>query len=147
MHGINGIELSKQVHNANPHIHIIIISGYAEFEYAQGAIQASVDEYILKPVSVSQMRTVLNRLKEKLDTEFTLQLSKVLPALACNGNVNQNDVDLLFGASKYRFALIRFGNLNLRLQDKLLSTSLTQSSNTECYTLRGRDDDEQILVV
>ncbi len=146
MHGINGIELSKQVHDANPHIHIIIISGYAEFEYAQGAIQASVDEYILKPVSVSQMRTVLNRLKEKLDTEFTLQLSKILPALACNDNINQNDVDLLFGASKYRFALIRFGNLNLRLQDKLLSTSLTQPSYAECYTLRGRDDDEQILV-
>ena len=52
MRGMNGIELAQSARAMQPNIHIIIISGYGEFEYAQGAIQAGVDEYLLKPVSV-----------------------------------------------------------------------------------------------
>ena len=146
MHGQNGIELSKQARAIYKDIHIIIISGYAEFEYAQGAIQASVDEYILKPVSVSQLRTVLARLKEQLDGEFFTRTAKLLPVLACASAVPQDDVQQVFGSSCFRFALVRFGNLNLRLSETLHATSVVQSSDTEFFTLRGRDEDELILI-
>ena len=34
MHGMNGIELAQSARAMQPNIHIIIISGYGEFEYA-----------------------------------------------------------------------------------------------------------------
>ena len=45
MHGMSGIELAQSAKKLQPDLHIVIISGYGEFEYAQGAIQAGVDEY------------------------------------------------------------------------------------------------------
>lgn len=42
MPGINGIELAQRVRQLYPRTHTVIVSGYAEFEFARGAIQAGV---------------------------------------------------------------------------------------------------------
>lgn len=47
MPGINGIELAQRVRQLYPRTHTVIVSGYAEFEFARGAIQAGVDDYLL----------------------------------------------------------------------------------------------------
>ena len=69
MHGMSGIELAQSAKKLQPDLHIVIISGYGEFEYAQGAIQAGVDEYVLKPVSITKMASILQSIQEKLDSE------------------------------------------------------------------------------
>ena len=66
---MDGISLSMEARQMQPDIHIIIITGYADFEYAKGAIQASVDDYILNPVSVSQMKDALDKLRLRMDEE------------------------------------------------------------------------------
>ena len=67
MPAMDGISLSMEARQMQPDIHIIIVTGYADFEYAKGAIQASVDDYILKPVSVSQMKDALDKLRLRMD--------------------------------------------------------------------------------
>ena len=47
MPGLNGLELCEKLHEANPNIQIILISGYADFSYAQRAIQLGVLGYCL----------------------------------------------------------------------------------------------------
>lgn len=47
MPGINGIELAQRVRQLYPRTHTVIVSGYAEFEFARGAIQAGVDDLII----------------------------------------------------------------------------------------------------
>ncbi len=47
---MDGITLALKARDLQPDIHIIIVTGYADFEYAKGAIQASVEDYILKPI-------------------------------------------------------------------------------------------------
>ena len=69
MHGMSGIDLAQAARKLVPALHILIISGYGEFEYAQGAIQAGVDDYILKPVSISKMTSLLQSMQQKLDAE------------------------------------------------------------------------------
>lgn len=64
---IDGMELSRWLHENYPQIMIIIFSGYSDFEYAKQAIQYKVSEYILKPVTAKELTEVLNRLKIKLD--------------------------------------------------------------------------------
>ncbi len=48
---IDGIELSRYICKNHPNITTVILSGYAEFEYAQSAIQYHVSQYLLKPIS------------------------------------------------------------------------------------------------
>ena len=48
---------------------IIIISGYNDFQYAQTAIKLGVTEYLLKPVSVQDLQSVLAKVADVLDQE------------------------------------------------------------------------------
>lgn len=115
MHGMNGIELAQTARKMQPNIHIVIISGYGEFEYAQGAIQAGVDEYLLKPISVTKMAAILQSIQEKLETENMDLSASILPALACGQPCSKENVERLYGRNSYRFAYIRWGNLDMAL--------------------------------
>ncbi len=146
MHGMNGIELAKAARALQPNIHIVIISGYGEFEYAQGAIQAGVDEYLLKPVSISKMTAMLQSLEKKMDVDSSDLAASVLPAMACGQPYSKETADQLYRRKSFRFALIRWGNLDMTLPKTLGATSLVQPRDEHFQVLRGRDDDERILI-
>lgn len=66
---MDGLTLSKIVHQEFPDMKIIIISGHDDFEYAQEAISVGVDQYLLKPITRLKMQKVLSDLKAKIDKE------------------------------------------------------------------------------
>lgn len=66
---MDGLSLSKLVHQEFPDMKIIIISGYDDFEYARGAILVGAEQYLLKPITRAAMQKVLADLKTKIETE------------------------------------------------------------------------------
>ena len=50
MPGCDGLELIRRAKELRPELEIVIISGYAHFEYAQTAIRYGVGNYLLKPI-------------------------------------------------------------------------------------------------
>ena len=64
---VSGIELAQYVAENKPHIRVILLSGYREFEYARSAIQYGVKNYLLKPTDFAQFREVLSSMKKELD--------------------------------------------------------------------------------
>ncbi len=66
---MDGLQLSKIVHEHMPWMKIIILSGHNEFEYAQSAVKLGVTEYLLKPVSAQDLHQVLKNLSVTLDQE------------------------------------------------------------------------------
>jgi len=66
---MDGLQLSKIVRERMPWIKIIILSGHDEFEYAQKAIGLGIADYLLKPVTVQKLQTVLQKLTIQLDQE------------------------------------------------------------------------------
>lgn len=83
MPGCNGLELISKAREITPDIRMIIISGYAHFEYAQTAIKYGVGEYLLKPINQQELRDTLSRLKADITaqkqekTENLIQGSKI----------------------------------------------------------------------
>lgn len=65
MPGCSGLELIEKVKKSMPELEIIIISGYAHFEYAKSAIKFGVGEYLLKPINKTELTTTLERLRRK----------------------------------------------------------------------------------
>lgn len=59
MPGVNGLELCSILKEKNPEIQIIIISGYAQFEYAKQAIGYGVLGYCLKPLEYTEVTKYL----------------------------------------------------------------------------------------
>src|SRR5919108_1548589 len=66
---MDGLQLSKIVRERMPWVKIIILSGHDEFEYAQKAISLGVTDYLLKPVTVQKLQTVLHKLSAQLDQD------------------------------------------------------------------------------
>lgn len=66
MPGCNGLELIRQAKEISRELEIIIISGYAHFEYAQQAIKFGVGEYLLKPIGRAELTATLEKLKERI---------------------------------------------------------------------------------
>lgn len=68
MPGINGLELCERLRKENEQIQLIIISGYAEFAYAEKAIQYGVIGYCLKPLEYTQITRTLRKAAQNLKT-------------------------------------------------------------------------------
>lgn len=64
---VDGLELARYVRENYPDTRTVIISGYDEFEYAKQAVRYQVMEYILKPVTPSELNEMLARAKASLD--------------------------------------------------------------------------------
>lgn len=66
MPGLNGIELLESINEKQLETKVILISGYAEFEYAQKAIRLGAFDYLLKQVDKDKLIDTLLRLKSVL---------------------------------------------------------------------------------
>ncbi len=64
----DGLELALWAQEHLPQAVVVVLSGYDEFEYAREAIRRNVAEYLLKPVSAKDIRSLFLRLKERLDS-------------------------------------------------------------------------------
>lgn len=65
MPGCHGLELIQRAKAILPHLEIVIISGYAHFEYAQSAIKHGVGDYLLKPIQKAELMATLQKLGDR----------------------------------------------------------------------------------
>ncbi len=63
---MDGLELIEEIYKLKREIWVIVISGYAEFEYAQKALRFGVEDYLLKPVRKSKIQKLILKVKEKI---------------------------------------------------------------------------------
>ena len=55
MPGMTGLEMIEKASQQKLQTKFIVISGYREFEYAQQAIRFGVEDYLLKPISKTDL--------------------------------------------------------------------------------------------
>jgi two-component system response regulator YesN len=71
MPNIDGLEMIKtlKLRNADLRSKFLILSGYAEFEYAQQALKLGLVEYLLKPITVPELIASLQSIERMLAKE------------------------------------------------------------------------------
>ena len=67
MPGLSGLELIEKVREISPDIKIMIISGYANFEYAQNALKQGVSDYLLKPINKDALNESLAKMVNQIE--------------------------------------------------------------------------------
>lgn len=65
MPGCDGLELIDKAKQISPNLEIVLISGYAQFEYAQTAMRYDVGGYLLKPIKKDALTAALEKLGKK----------------------------------------------------------------------------------
>lgn len=66
---MNGLEMSKIVREKYPHIIVIILSGYKEFNYAREAVKNQVYDYLLKPFNFKDLQKLFKKVKKELNSK------------------------------------------------------------------------------
>ncbi|QHW33177.1 response regulator [Paenibacillus rhizovicinus] len=136
---MDGIALMESLHRYYPFIKVIVLSGYSDFGYAQKATQHGAVDYLLKPVSFTELAGTMKRLTARLDeqkqnrhrlevlTRKATQLTKVLREdflgrlfeRPLQGEVLEQDSaegEVLLEADTYTAAVIRLDRLAVHRQ-------------------------------
>ncbi|WP_281885139.1 response regulator [Paenibacillus sp. YYML68] len=58
---MDGLELTRSVHELGLELDMIVISGYSDFEYARKCMASGVKDYLLKPVARQELYETLDR--------------------------------------------------------------------------------------
>jgi len=66
---MTGLELLSAIRRQNNPIKTILLTGFAEFEYAQKGLQLGAADYLLKPIQQEQLIAVVQRLLIELEGE------------------------------------------------------------------------------
>ncbi|NIK78076.1 two-component system response regulator YesN [Paenibacillus castaneae] len=79
----SGLELIKEIYQMNTKIKCVLLTGYAEFEYAKLAITNQVVNYLLKPVSDEEVLNTISGITKQLSEEYKkiVELQRVMKTL------------------------------------------------------------------
>lgn len=69
---LSGLDALREAKIISPQTVCIMLTGHAEFQFAQSAISYGAFEYLLKPVSLPKLRDVLGRVHKKLTESWKL---------------------------------------------------------------------------
>lgn len=70
MPGLDGLELLEKIRDSRYPTRVIFMSGFAEFAYAQKALQLGAFDYLLKPVDRIKLTETMKHLRYILDVNF-----------------------------------------------------------------------------
>lgn len=95
MPGCSGLDLIRCTKECNEKLEIVVISGYAHFEYAQQAIKYGVGDYLLKPINKMELTATLEKLKKRICQRKVSELDKEELLRKAEKDVNRQRANLV----------------------------------------------------
>ncbi|CAH0118151.1 Regulator of RpoS [Paenibacillus sp. CECT 9249] len=105
---MNGLELIREMKKLNPQMKFIILSGYHEFDYVKQGITLGIENYLLKPINVEELKETVKNTVRKLDDALRKEW------------IGQSRFDVLRDNILYRWVTGGIGAPELKDRSKLL---------------------------
>ncbi len=140
----DGLGLAKYLYEYHPNVKIIMLTGFADFEYAQAAIQYKVTDFLLKPTSRDKLLEAIEKAKREiavreakaslLKNNAGLLREQYLQAVSSDMSVDTN-ASAFFTTELKRFYVLAFqiisGAEALSGSKQLLKSIIEQQSGNE----------------
>lgn len=144
---IDGVELSNKIKELYSEIEIVFLSGYDQFEYLKNAIKINAIDYILKPIIVSEVPDLLEKIKARIKNKKTLIYKEKMDSLRENlqlayrkhlyslpeDNTNNNSSSIesvyyiLFFIDEVNYLVSKFGESALDERELLITKYIEQN--------------------
>lgn len=86
----NGIDLLKEIKSINNETNVIILTGYADFDYIKSAMDNDTNAFLLKPLSSFELMRALRKIKMKHNERTKLNEQNFLGKLvSCNMDIDK----------------------------------------------------------
>ena len=131
MPGLSGLELLEVIPEVSPDSKVVIITGFAEFSYAQTAVQLHAFDLLLKPIKELELERVLKNVMaqsaEKTEEEQTESNRMIDSVIADIRNSYTDDISLTALAAKYNLSTGRLSTLIKESLSMTFSDYIVQS--------------------
>ena len=143
---IDGLELSRRIRETYPAVHIVIVTGYREFEYAREAIHIGVEEFLLKPIQSDELLAASVKLREQILKEREQQSKdvEIYPVLAAM-------MEKIVGSCPYKSPTDMGVNMagNCIFDDEAVKEAANQEIirrfyTAKCNQIKGRANKDEI---
>lgn len=115
MPGLSGLELLEVIPEVSPGSKVVIITGFAEFSYAQTAVQLHAFDLLLKPIKELELERVLKNViaqsAEKTEEDQSESNRMIDNVIADIRNNYTDDISLTALAAKYNLSTGRLSTL------------------------------------
>ena len=138
---LDGLQLIMEAKTTHPSLECVILTAYANFDYAKNAIQLGVRNYILKPIDIDQLLATMDEIVSILDKNTHMRdkvqkydrfIQNQAPKLSDKfAQVNTEDAgkvkiveDILSYIDSADLAIMKIGDIaqKIQLNQKYLST-------------------------
>ena len=93
---LSGMNLIEKARKNSSHLKVIVISGFAEFEYAQKSIRFGVNEYLLKPFRSKKLLEVVNKARDELIEEKNNEQRLASLRAEMSSYINENKLNAIY---------------------------------------------------
>ncbi|MDD3206508.1 MAG: response regulator [Lachnospiraceae bacterium] len=65
----DGVELAEEIKRIDSDCRIIMVTGYREFEYARRALRVGVEDFLLKPINIDEIQTIVRKMRTRIEEQ------------------------------------------------------------------------------
>lgn len=117
---MDGLTLINEVKKKSPGTKFIVLSGYNEFDFVKKGIILGIENYLLKPINVEELKSTLKNTIKKIKSSFYMELNY-------NENFNTLKNNIL-----YRWVTGCIDHIELKNRSELLHMNIECSFYTVC---------------
>ena len=131
MPDMDGLEMSRILKEELPDLVVFIFSGYAEFNFAQEAIDLGVYNYLLKPVNYKKIYSVLEKAQEEIEEKRRRRLEQEEQIQKLKSSIHVFSESDLNHKQKHRTRII--GEVLKYIEDNFPNTISLKEASEKVY--------------
>lgn len=144
MPGMTGLELIKKAKDQNLHTQFVVISGYAEFAYAQRALNYGALGFCLKPFHEDEITSILVKSRTMLDKDRISDSIELLSLIDNNESDNKSKrIKILkshgLDIDKGIITIVSIGMTELEFDNGMLCIKLKTGKYKNAYIIQNDD--------
>jgi len=121
MQGMNGITLLQKAREIDPHIGVVILTGFGDMNSAIEALRNGADDYLTKPCNPEELRWRIAKLLEQYELKRKIRLYEDILPICCFCRKIRDDSGKEPGTGEW-----------MKLEDYLLKKAGVRSSHAIC---------------
>lgn len=141
---MDGLELIKRLREEAPDIETMVISSYQDFEYARTALRQGAIDYVLKPISPSNLKAALERAASSIAEKLYLSRINLMRKMARGESLDTKELKKHFPYQRYLALITRKNGLPSRFLHN--NTMELYSSTADVIDMYGRDEMESLYI-
>lgn len=140
MPGIDGLTMVERIKQISDSIHIVIVSGFMEFENARRCISLGVDDFFVKPADPKNLLDIIKKVEEEKTEKKQSDISELSKVIKTMRNSREENIEIEYMdlKKKYSYYFLLMADRNAHINRELFAEELGEGRETVRYVFSDK---------